>query len=186
MRFLAPGTLAVAALAAAAVVWAALPMHGASRGAKPVLVAAALCAAASVAQLGRLAAQGAAARPPELYVTTLAGLASRAWAATGAVPWPQLLLVAVLVLEVLHPSRPPHTFVLGLILLGYLLALHLAETGAPASVLRGQLRLIAAGAALAAVSAGAGLLPPAGAGSGWLTAVAGVAAVIAAGLALPV
>lgn len=51
MRFLAPGTLAVAALAAAAVVWAALPMHGASRGAKPVLVAAALCAAASVAQL---------------------------------------------------------------------------------------------------------------------------------------
>ncbi|HUJ08314.1 MAG TPA: hypothetical protein VLX31_19595 [Streptosporangiaceae bacterium] len=184
-RFPAPAALAVVALAAAAVLCAALPMHGASRGAKPVLIVAALCAAGSVAQLaGRMLAQGAA-RPAESYLPTLTGLASRAWAATAAVPWPQLLLVAVLVLEVLHPSRPWHTVLLGLILLGYLLALHLAETGARVFVLRGQLRLIAAGAALGAVSVGAGLLP-AGAGSGWLTAVAGVAAVIAAGLALPV
>jgi hypothetical protein len=94
------------------------------------------------------------------------------------------MTIAVLVLEALHPARPWHTVVLGVAVLGFLLALHLAESAAGPAVLRPQLPLIAAGLGLAAVSAGAALLPAAG--SGWLTVVAAAAAVLVAALALPV
>jgi hypothetical protein len=73
-------------------------------------------------------------------------------------------------------------------LLGYLLAVHLAETGAQPAVLRPQLPLLAAGLALAALAVGAAALPalPAGSVSSVIRMVAATAAVLAAGLVLPV
>jgi len=46
--------------------------------------------------------------------------------------------------------------------------------------------LLAAGLGLAALSVGAAALPASGPGSGWLAVIAAVAALLAAGLALPV
>ena len=103
------------------------------------------------------------------------------------VPWEEGALLAVLWLEVLHPSRPWHTAILGAALIGYLLAVHLAESGASPQALRPQARVLAAGAALLALGAGAGMLPAAGpgAGSALLRLVAAGALIAAAGLVLP-
>jgi hypothetical protein len=103
-------------------------------------------------------------------------------------PWAELLTVAVLVLEVLHASRPWHTALLGVALTGYLLAVHLTETRAGVSALRAQLPLLCAGIALTALSVGAAALPhfmasPADAA---IRIVVLVAAVVAVGLAVPV
>jgi hypothetical protein len=183
--------LAVLLLAAGAVVWAAVPMAGATRGARPALIAAVLCVVLSLVQLASRVAAGrpgaeqrAAAR--SAYSSALEDAVLRVWYALTAVHWPEFAVVAVLVLEVLHPSRGWHTAVLGLVLVGYLLALHLAESNPGAGILRAQLPLLIAAAGLAVLSAGAGLLPTASAGPAWLSAIAAVAAVIAAGLALPV
>jgi hypothetical protein len=181
--------LAICALAAGTIGWAAAPVDGAGGGARPALIAAVGGAVLGAAQLGVRMLAGRAVlthRSAELYVPPVVQAWQRAWAGIDALPWQQIMIVAVVVLEGLHRSRPWHTAVLGLVLLGYLLAVHLAETGARPSVLRRQLALIATGLGLAALSAGAALLPAAGAGSGWLSAIAAVAAVIAAGLALPV
>ena len=103
------------------------------------------------------------------------------------VPWEEGALLAVLWLEVLHPSRPRHTAVLGAALIAYLLATHLAESGASLQALRPQVRVLAAGAALLALGAGAGMLPAVGpgAGSALLRLVAAGALIAAAGLVLP-
>jgi len=61
--------------------------------------------------------------------------------------------------QALHPARPWHTALLGLALLAFLFAVHLAETRAEPAVLRGQLPLIAAGVGLMALSIGAAALP---------------------------
>jgi hypothetical protein len=179
--------LAVAALAAAAVIWAALPISGARAGARPTLVAAVVCAVLSVVQLAAalLASRpGAARRESGLYQAAVPGLAQRAWDGVMAVPWPQGMTVAVLGLEALHPARPWHTVVLGVVVLALLLALHLAENAAGPRVLRPHLPLMAAGIGLAAVSAGAAMLPAVS--SGWLTVVAAAAALVVAALTLPV
>ena len=103
------------------------------------------------------------------------------------VPWEEGALIAVLWLEVLHPSRPWHTAVLGAALIAYLLAVHLAESDASPAVLRPQVRVLAAGAGLLALGAGAGMLPASGpgAGSALLRLVAAGALIAAAGLVLP-
>jgi hypothetical protein len=103
------------------------------------------------------------------------------------VPWEEGAVVAVLWLEVLHASRPWHTAVLGAALIAYLLATHLAESGAPPRVLRPHSRVLAAGAVLLALGAGAGMLPAAtpGAGSALLRLVSAGALIAAAGLVLP-
>ena len=103
------------------------------------------------------------------------------------VPWEEGALLAVLWLEVMHPSRPWHTAVLGAALIAYLLATHLAESGASPRVLRPQVRVLAAGAVLLALGAAAGMLPAAGpgAGSALLRLLAAGALVAAAGLILP-
>jgi uncharacterized membrane protein YczE len=90
-------------------------------------------------------------------------------------------------LEVLHPSQPWHTAVLGAALIGYLLATHLAESDASPQALRPQVRVLAVGAALLALGAGAGMLPASGAGAGsaLLRLVAAGALIAAAGLVLP-
>lgn len=177
----------VTMLAAGTVAWAALPMTGASRGARPVLIVAACCALLSIAQIvARMLDWARVARPDETYVPRLIELTRRTWQAFVLPPWPQVMIVAVVVLEALHRPRPWHTAVLGLALLAWLLTLHLVETAASPSVLRPQGSLIAAGAGLAGLSAGAAVLPQAGAGSGWVAAIAAVGALLAAALALPV
>jgi len=112
------------------------------------------------------------------------GVARRVWASMPVLPWPEGMTVAALGLEALHQARPWHTVVLGVVLLGFLLALHLAETADRPAVLGPQLPLLAAGLGLAALSAGATALPTAG--SGWLAVVAAIAAVLVAALTLPV
>jgi hypothetical protein len=187
--------LAVSLLEAAALAWAALPLAGARAGAKPTLIAAICCA---VFCLARLAASGLRARitvtdarglpTAKLFLSAPEHLRQQAFVVLLGAPWPQLLIVAVLGLEALHPRRPWHTAVLGVVLLGYLIALQLAESGASLAVFRVQLPLIAAGIALAALSVAAAALPASssGSGAGWLAVLAAVAAVVAAALALPV
>ena len=82
------------------------------------------------------------------------------------VPWEEGALVAVLWLEVLHPNRPWHTAWLGAALIAYLLAAHLAESGASPGVLRPQVRVLALGAGLLALGAGAGMVAAVGPGAG--------------------
>jgi MFS family permease len=103
------------------------------------------------------------------------------------VPWEEGALIAILWLEVLHPAPPWHAAVLGAALIGYLLATHLAESGASPEALRPQVRVLAIGAGLLALGAGAGMLPAVGlgAGSALLRLVAAGALIAAAGLVLP-
>jgi len=103
------------------------------------------------------------------------------------VPWEEGALIAILWLEVLHPARPWHTAILGAALVGYLLATHLAESGASLEALRPQVRVLAVGAGLLALGAGAGMIPAVGpgAGSALLRLVAAGALIAAAGLVLP-
>jgi hypothetical protein len=177
--------LAVAALAALAVAWAALPAGGAAAGEKPVLIAAVACALFTIARM--LTGSSGSPRREAGYVRPVTDSASRAWASLRMLPWPQGVTVAALGLEALHPSRPWHTALLGVVLLGFLLSVHLAETSARPAVFRPQLALLAAGLALAALSAGAAMLPAigAGSGSGLLAVIAAIAAVVVAALALP-
>jgi hypothetical protein len=176
---------AVSALAAGTVAWAALPLAGARAGARPVLVVAVASAVLTVAELlANPSRPRATGRDIGIYVRSVTGGARRVWASVPVLPWPEGMTVAVLGLEALHQARPWHTVVLGVVLLGFLLALHLAETADRPAVLRPQLPLLAAGLGLAALSAGAAALPTAG--SGWLAVVAAIAAVLVAVLALPV
>jgi hypothetical protein len=103
------------------------------------------------------------------------------------VPWEEGALLAIVWLEVLHRSPPWHTAVLGAALIAYLLAVHLAETDASPAVLRPQVQVLAVGAGLLALGAGAGMLPAAGAGAGSavLRLVAAGALIAAAALVLP-
>ena len=103
------------------------------------------------------------------------------------VPWEEGAVVAIVWLEVLHSSRSWHTALLGAALIAYLLVTHLAESGSPARVLRPQTRVLAAGAVLLALGAGAGMLPAVapGAGSALLRVLAAGALIAAAGLVLP-
>jgi len=103
------------------------------------------------------------------------------------VPWEEGAVIALVWLEVLHPSRPWHTAVLGAALIAYLLATHLAESDASPGTLRPQLRVLAVGAGLLALGAGAGMLPAAGPGPGaaLLRLVAAGALIAAAALVLP-
>jgi hypothetical protein len=103
-------------------------------------------------------------------------------------PWEETAVAALLWLEVQHPARPWHTAALGAGLVGYLLAVHVAESGAVfGRLLRRQARVLIAGACLLALGAGFGTLPVAGAGAGsaLLRVVAAIAVVAAAVLVLP-
>jgi hypothetical protein len=102
-------------------------------------------------------------------------------------PWEEVAVVVILWLEVLHPGRPWHTALLGAGLVAYLLAVHLAESGASPEALRPQARALAAGACLLALAAGAAMLPAAapGGGSALLRLLAAGAVIAAAGLVLP-
>lgn len=177
-RIAAAGLLAVGVIA-----WSAAPMSGAGAGARLALIVAILAAACSIAQIAltRL-------RPQETGLESLlARQAQRIVEAINAVPWPELFLIAVLALEALHRSRPWHTAVLGVALVGDLLAIHLAETGAGATVLRRQVPVLAAGLGLCALAVGAAAIPslPAGPVPVIIRVLAVAAAVIACGIVLP-
>ncbi len=173
----------------ACVAWAAVPVRAAGPAGPALVAVAACCVAAAIGQLAVVT------RPPPSQ-HSYPGPAGRVgqWflAQLRRVPWAEGAVLGALVLEALHPARPWHTAVLGVALLGYLLSTHLAEAdparGAVASVLRGQLPVLAAGLGLLALAAASTLLPAAGTGvaGAWLRTLAAVAAVLAAGLALPV
>ena len=116
----------------------------------------------------------------------------RAWltflAVLRGLPWEEIAVVALLWLEVQHPARPWHTAALGFGLVAYLLAVHIAESGAPAGrLLRRQAKVLLAGACLLALGAGFAMLPAVGpsAGSALLRVLAATAVVAAAALVLP-
>lgn len=103
-------------------------------------------------------------------------------------PWEETAVVALIWLEVLHPARPRHTAALGAGLAAYLLATHIAESGAaPGGLLRRQAKVLLAGACLLALGAGFAMLPAGGpgAGSALLRVLAAAAVVAAAALVLP-
>jgi hypothetical protein len=174
-------TGAAGLLAAACVVWSALPLrHGAL--AAVLLAVAIACALLSVARLalGRTPGEAAYLNPAQRSAQSVADLA-RQW------PWAEGMVVAVLVLEALHRSPSWHTGLLGAALLAYLFASHLAESRGRPAVLRPQAPLIAAGLGLLALAAGAAALPSGtGSAAEVLALLAAVAAIAVAGLAIPV
>jgi len=116
----------------------------------------------------------------------------RAWlaflAALRALPWEEIGVVALIWLEVQHPSRPLHTAALGAGLVAYVLAVHIGESGAATPELfRREWKVLVAGACLLALGAGLAMLPAAGpsAGSALLRVLAAVAVVAAAVLVVP-
>lgn len=181
--------LAVGLLAIGTALWAGLPLNQAGRLGNPGFFLALGCAVFGALRLvGEAALPNLPSRSEQLYLPAT----SKAWlggiSALVAIPWPQLLIVLAIGLEALHPRRPWHTAVLGIVLIGYLITLHLAESNSRLAAFRPQLPLIIAGLCLTAISVGAAALPggAGGSGSGWLAVLAAIAAVIAAALALPI
>jgi hypothetical protein len=176
---------AVALLTAVTIAWAAAPLSSGSAGTWISLVAAVGCGAAGLAALVVGDAQiGSGAFDP-----LLVRLAAQTAHGLRVVPWSEAMIVAVLVLEVLHPARPWHTGVLGVALLAFALAAHLAETGSgPRAALGPQAPVLAAGLGLTALAVAAVALPPlpAGPAATALRVLAVAAAVLSGALALPV
>ncbi len=180
---LGSGPLGAGLLGAGCVVWAAAPLVHTGYLYIALLLAG-LGAAAGALRL----AVAAVAVPEDTYLLTAAvQFWLRCLKILRLVPWEEGTVIAVLWLEVLHPARPWHTAVLGAALIAYLLATHLAESGASARVLRPQVRVLAVGAGLLALGAGAAMVPAAGpgAGSALLRLVAAGALIAAAVLVLP-
>jgi hypothetical protein len=174
---------AAALLAAVTITWAALPTAGAKPGIRVALVVAVACAGASLAHL----AVGDADIGGDAFDPLLVRLAAQAVHIIRALPWSEAMIIAVLTLEALHHSRPWHTGVLGVALLAYLFAAHLAQTRTRLGALRPQLPVLAAGLGLLILAVGAAALPRlhAGTASELLRGLAVIAAVIAGALALP-
>ena len=178
-----PMRAAAVLLGAGCLVWAALP--AVPRGWAGFALTLAI---AGVAAGGLRLALAAVPVPDESYWPS-PGV--RAWRAfldmMRQVPWEEGAVIGIAWLEVLHPSRPWHTAVLGAGLIAYLLVVHLAESDARLATLRPQARVLGLGAVVLALGAAAGMLPAAGpgAGSALLRLVAAGALIAAAGLVLP-
>jgi hypothetical protein len=174
-------TVAAGLLAAVCVVWAAVPLSGAGSVGPVALAVAAACAAASVARL----ALGPDPGDPVVYLNPVLRAGRLLASLVRRRPWAEALVVAVIVLEALHRSRPWQTGLLGVALVAYLLAVHLAESRARLAVLRPQAPLLAAGLGLLALAVGAALLPAeTGTTAELMAMLAAVAAVAVGGLAL--
>jgi hypothetical protein len=174
--------LAAALLGVACVVWTAVPWRGTGLAAT-VMVVASFCVVMSSLRL----LIGWLPRPEHEF---LASAPMRAWLwfhdAMRTPPWEELAVVGIVWLEALHPSHPWHTAILGLILIAYLLAAHLAESGSPVRALRPQTRALLLGVCLLAAAAGVGMISPATGSSGaLLRVIAALAAILAAALVLP-
>lgn len=175
---------AAAALTVAAIWWAAFPVSGGGGGTRITLVVAITTGIMSIAQLALI---GTVTSLPDTF-TAADRAAHQLTGVITMLAWAELMIVATLVLEVLHRSRPWHTAVLAAALTAYLLAVHLAETDAHASTLRAQLPLLSLGIGLAALSIGAAALPGLAVGpvATLIRIAAVVLAAVAAGLAVPV
>ena len=176
--------LAALLLGAACIAWAATPLRHDGL-AETALVVAIVAVTAGALRL-------ALAEVPEPEDTYLTSTLIRAWlmflALLRMLPWEEIALAAVLWLEVQHPARPWHTAALGAGLVGYLLATHIAESGAAAGrLLRRQAKVLLLAACLLALGAGFAMLPAAGpgAGSALLRVLAAAAVIAAAVLVLP-
>ncbi|MBV9452113.1 MAG: hypothetical protein JO345_40130 [Streptosporangiaceae bacterium] len=170
-------------LGAAAAVWSAIP--GSPKAlAGIVLFVVVTCVVGSALRLSL----GWIPLPDSTFMLSVP---IRAWLAfLGMIrvpPWEEGTVLAALWLEVLHPARPWHTAVLAAVLTAYLLATHLADSGASADALRPQMPVLAAGVCLLALGAAFAMLPAItpGGGSALLRVVAAIAVIIAAGLAMP-
>jgi hypothetical protein len=170
-------------LAAACVAWSAVPLAGAKGFAAVALPVAIVCAVLGTARLAlgvAPAEPGSLVSPGERLGRTVADLVR-------IVPWAEGTVIAVLLLEALHKSRPWHTGLLGAALLAYLLAMHLAESRTRVAVLRPQVPLLAAGLGLLVLAAGAAALPAeTGSTASLIIVLAALAAVAVAGLVVPV
>ncbi len=168
-------------LAAACVAWSATPLPAPRDLARLILAVAVGCAALSVVRL----ALGSAPGDPLTYLNPVLGAARELAALVRRMPWAEGLVIAVLVLEALHRPRPWHTALLGVALVAYLLAVHLAESAARPAVLRPQAPLLAAGLGLLVLAAAAAMLPAeTGTAAELMAVLAAVAAVAVGGLAL--
>jgi hypothetical protein len=174
--------LAAALLGVACVVWAAVPWRGTGLAAT-VMVVASFCVVMSSLRL----LIGWLPRPEHEF---LVSTPMRAWIwfhdAMRTPPWEEIAVIGIVWLEALHRSHPWHTAILGLVLIAYLLAAHLAESGSPVRALRPQARVLLLGVCLLAAAAGVGMISPATGSSGAvLRVIAALAAIIAAALVLP-
>jgi hypothetical protein len=171
-------------LAVALVAWSAVPVLGTGWPWFALVIAAASIALSAL----RLVLLDVP-EPEEAYFLSLPDKAWRAFLTlVRQPPWEEIGCACVLWLEVLHPSRPWHTAILGAVLVAYLLTVHIAESGAPVTgLLRRQARVVVAGLCLAALAAGATALPAAapGPGADALQVLAAVAVIVAAILVLP-
>ena len=171
-----------ALLAVVCVAWASVPWRGTSV-APTIVVLAALVAVLSALRL----LVGWLPRPENEF---LASTPMRVWiwlhGVLRALPWEEGVVILVVWLEALHRSGAWHVAVLGLLLIAYLLAAHLADSGSPVRSLRPQGRVLLLGVLLLAAGAVAGIAPAAtGPGGALLRVVAALAAVLAAALILP-
>jgi hypothetical protein len=172
----------VAVLAGLTVTWSALPVRAGlvPRVLLGIAVLAAVCSlvemAARTIEVKRSAFETLPDRLVRLLVT-----------AVRSAPWTEIMMIAVLLLEAEHADRPWHTGVLIIALLGYLLAVHLAETGEEPGMLRAQIPPLAAGAGLAVLALGAAYLPglPAGPVAYVVRFAAAGAAVAAVAMVIP-
>jgi hypothetical protein len=174
---------AASLLAGACVAWSAVPLSGARGFAAVVLPAAAAFAALGTVRFALGVAQaepGALLTPGERLGRTITDLVR-------STPWAEGTVIAVVVLEALHRSRPWHTGLLGAALLAYLLAVHLAESRARLAVLRPQVPLLVAGLGLLVLAVGAAALPAeTGSDASLIVVLAALAAVALGGLVVPV
>jgi hypothetical protein len=174
---------AASLLAAASEAWSAIPL----RPTGPARLALFLAVAGAALGVLRLALAYVAV-PADIFVSGPQRIWARFLLLLRLLPAEEGTVLAVLWLEVQHPARPWHTAVLGAILVAYLLAVHLDESGSTPRTLRRQAPLLAAGACLLAAGAGAAMIPAVGTGTGpdWLRVLASAAAVSAALLVVPV
>jgi hypothetical protein len=170
-------------LGAACVLWAAAPLVHTGQANLALFLA--ICAVAGGTL--RLMLAGIPVPEDSFLLPTPLRACLRFLETLRRVPWEEGAVIAILWLEVMHSSRPWHTAVLGAALIAYLLTTHLAESGASPGTLRPQVRVLAVGAGLLALGAGAGMLPATGPGAGatLLRLVAAGALIAAAGLVLP-
>jgi hypothetical protein len=175
--------VAAALLAAVTIAWAAFPVGGGKPGTRAALVVAIICGLASVAHL----VVGDSQIGGDAFDSLLVRFAAQLAYIISTLPWSEVMIIAILVLEALHHSRPWHTGLLGAALLAYLFATHLAETATRPGALRPQLPVIAAGLGLLVLAVGAAALPRLHAGPApeLLRVLAVIAAILAGGLALP-
>jgi hypothetical protein len=168
-------------LAAACVAWSAIPVPGPGVAGGLLLAIAAACAVFGTARL----ALGPESDESATFLDPVARAARTAAELIRAVPWAESLVVAVLVLEALHRSRPWQTGLLGAALIAYLFAVHLAESRGRLAVLRPQVPLLAAGLGLLVLATCAALLPAAtGSAAGLMAVLAALAAIVVGCLAL--